>query len=198
MDYKTEANVRRDTFNRMVDEFVAAYPNLVQTAQSYLGTLFKADDYPSADEVRSKFGFRLIFSPVPESNDFRLQVAAQDLQDLREQYEENFNSRLADAMREPWERLHKLLKSTSDKLTDKQTEEEQKKTRYHDTLITNAQELCGLLTHLNITKDPQLEQARRQVEQIMLGADIAEIKDSAELRATMKSQVDAVLAQYEW
>lgn len=198
MDYKSQANVRRDTFNKMVDNFVTAYPTLVQTAQSYLGKLFNSDDYPSAEEVRSKFGFRLIFSPVPESGDFRLQVAAQDLQDLREQYEENFNARLADAMREPWERLHKLLKSTSEKLTDKQTEEEQKKTRYHDTLITNAQELCSLLTHLNITKDPQLEQARRQLESIMLVADIDDIKESAEARASIKSKVDAVLAQYEW
>jgi hypothetical protein len=182
----------------MVDNFVAAYPTLVQTAQNYLGRLFDSNDYPSTEEVRSKFGFRLVFSPVPESGDFRLDVATQDLQDLQQQYEESFQGRLADAMREPWDRLHKLLKSTSEKLTDKPTEEEQKKIRYHDTLITNAQELCSLLTHLNVSKDPQLEQARRQVEQIMMGADIEDVKTSAEVRASMKSKVDAVLSQYEW
>jgi hypothetical protein len=37
LDYKAEANVRRDTFNQMVDNFVAQYPALVQTAQNYLG-----------------------------------------------------------------------------------------------------------------------------------------------------------------
>lgn len=198
MAYKAEANVRRDTFNRMVDNFVAQYPALVQTAQNYLGGLFNSDDYPSADAVRSKFGFRLVFSPVPEAGDFRLDVAAQDLQDLRTQYESNFNDRLADAMREPWDRLHKLLGDMSKKLTDKQNEDEQKKTRYHDTLITNATSLCGLLTHLNVTNDPKLEQARRQLEQTMLGADIDSIKESAEVRASMKSKVDAILSQFEW
>ena len=198
MDYKQEANVRRDTFNTMVDNFIAHYPALVQTAQNYLGGLFKAEDYPSAEEVRSKFGFRLVFSPVPESGDFRLQVAEQDLQDLRQQYEENFNDRLADAMREPWDRLHKLLSDVSKKLTDKDDEEEQKKTRYHDTLITNATSLCALLTHLNVTKDPKLEDARRQLEQTMLGADIDSIKESPEVRASMKSKVDAILSQFEW
>lgn len=198
MAYKAEANVRRDTFNRMVDNFVAQYPALVQTAQNYLGGLFNSDDYPSADAVRSKFGFRLVFSPVPEAGDFRLDVAAQDLQDLRTQYESNFNDRLADAMREPWDRLHKLLGDMSKKLTDKQNENEQKKTRYHDTLITNATSLCGLLTHLNVTNDPKLEEARRQLEQTMLGADIDSIKESAEVRASMKSKVDAILSQFEW
>ena len=198
MDYKAEANVRRDTFNKMVDNFIAQYPALVQTAQNYLGALFDSTDYPSAEEVRSKFGFRLVFSPVPEAGDFRLDVAAQDLQDLRQQYEANFNDRLADAMREPWDRLHKVLTGMSEKLTDKANEDEQKKTRYHDTLITNATALCGLLTHLNVTNDPKLEQARRALEQTMVGADIDAIKESPEVRASMKTKVDAILSQFEW
>lgn len=197
MDYKSEANVRRDTFNKMVDNFIQQYPALVQTANNYLGTLFNPEDYPSVDEVRSKFGFRLVFSPVPESGDFRLQVAEQDLQDLRQQYESNFNDRLAEAMREPWDRLHKLLTGMSEKLTDVEGEDETKK-RYHDTLITNAQSLCSLLTHLNVTKDAKLEQARRDLELTMLGADIDAIKESPEVRKGMKDKLDAILKQYEW
>lgn len=197
MDYKSEANVRRDTFNKMVDNFIQQYPSLVQTANNYLGTLFNPEDYPSVDEVRDKFGFRLVFSPVPESGDFRLQVAEQDLQDLRQQYESNFNDRLAEAMREPWDRLHKLLTGMSEKLTDVEGEDETKK-RYHDTLITNAQSLCSLLTHLNVTKDAKLEQARRDLELTMLGADIDAIKESPEVRKGMKDKLDAILKQYEW
>jgi hypothetical protein len=197
MDYKAEANVRRATFDKMVDNFMVQYPSLVQTANNYLGTLFNAEDYPSPDKVREKFGFRLVFSPVPEAGDFRLQVAEQDLNDLRQQYEESFNLRLSDAMREPWDRLHKLIAGMSEKLTDADGEDENKK-RYHDTLITNAQSLCGMLTHLNITKDPQLEQARRDLELTMLGADIDAIKESPEVRKGMKDKLDAILKQYEW
>lgn len=197
MDYKAEANVRRATFDKMVDNFMVQYPSLVQTANNYLGTLFNAEDYPSPDNVREKFGFRLVFSPVPEAGDFRLQVAEQDLNDLRQQYEESFNLRLSDAMREPWDRLHKLIAGMSEKLTDADGEDENKK-RYHDTLITNAQSLCGMLTHLNITKDPQLEQARRDLELTMLGADIDAIKESPEVRKGMKDKLDAILKQYEW
>jgi hypothetical protein len=67
-----------------------------------------------------------------------------------------------------------------------------------DTLITNATSLCGLLTHLNVTNDPKLEEARRQLEQTMLGADIDAIKESPEVRASMKSKVDAILSKFEW
>jgi hypothetical protein len=197
LGYKTEANAMRDTFNTMVDNFMVDYPALVQTANNYLGKLFNPQDYPSGDEVRGKFGFRLVFSPVPEAGDFRLQVAEQDLNELRQQYEDSFSTRLADAMREPWDRLHKLLKGMSDKLTDTESEYEAKK-RYHDTFITNAQSLCGMLTHLNVTNDPLLERARRDLELTMLGTDMETIKESPEARKDMKHRLDAILKRYDW
>jgi hypothetical protein len=197
LDYKQEADTRRNTFNRMVDEFIDNYPALVQTAHNYLGNLFDPNDYPSADVVRSKFGFRLVFSPVPESGDFRLDLPAQELEEVKQGYEDSFKSRLADAMRDPWDRLHKVLIAMSDKLTDKEGEEEIKK-RYHDSLIDNAQSLCAMLTHLNVTGDPKLEQARRDLEQTIMGTDMETIKDSPTERADVKSKVDAILKQYEW
>ena len=197
LDYKQEADTRRNTFNRMVDEFINNYPALVQTAHNYLGNLFDPNDYPSADEVRSKFGFRLVFSPVPESGDFRLDLPAQELEEVKQGYESSFNSRLAEAMREPWDRLHKVLTTMSEKLTDKEGEEEVKK-RYHDSLIDNAQSLCAMLTHLNVTGDPKLEQARRDLEQTIMGTDMETIKDSATERAAVKDKLDAILKQYEW
>jgi hypothetical protein len=194
LDYKAEYNTYRDKFNAMVDEFVDKYPALVQTAQNYMGSLFNPDDYPSADEVRKSFDFRLVFSPVPESGDFRLNVSADDLAELAQQYESNFTARMADAMKEPWDRLHKLLTGMSEKLTD----QEGKDKRYHDSLVDNAVTLCSMLTHLNVTNDPKLEEARQQLETMLVGASMDKIKESATVRADMKDKVDSILKQFEW
>jgi hypothetical protein len=51
---------------------------------------------------------------------------------------------------------------------------------------------------MNITNDPKLEDARKQLELTMLGADIETIKESAYVRETMKSKVDAILQKFEW
>jgi len=107
--------------------------------------------------------------------------------------------RLADAMREPWERLHTVLTSMSEKLTDEPGEDDDKpKKRYHETLVTNATDLCALLTKLNVTGDPKLEEARKQLELTMLGADIEAIKESPAIRESMKSKVDAILDKFNW
>jgi tRNA A58 N-methylase Trm61 len=55
-----------------------------------------------------------------------------------------------------------------------------------------------MLTHLNVTKDPKLEQARRELEQAMLGADIEVLRESPTERADVKSKVDAILNRFDW
>lgn len=194
MDYKAELNVRRGTFETMVERFGQMYPQLVQDAPNRLGTLFDPNDYPALDEVLSKFDFKVTFSPVPEAGDFRLDIPMQDLDSLRDEYESSFNARLAESMRAPWQQLHDMLTGMSAKLT----EDGETKKRWHDSFVTNAQDLCQMLTHLNVTKDPKLEEARRELEYAMLGADIDDIKGSAVTRVDMKSKIDAILGKFDF
>ena len=195
MEYKQTMNNYEAQFKQMCDNFFIAYPQLVTEAQTHLGTMYRADDYPDLTNVRNKFGFRMAIDPIPESGDFRLDISAHDLEEMKQQYEAKFDERLAEAMRTPWERLHSVLTAMSEKLTD---EEYGDKKRYHDSLVTNAVDLCGLLDKMNITNDPKLEEARKQLELTMLGADIETIKDSATVRESMKNKVDAILQKFEW
>ena len=199
MEYKQFINEAEQKFDALCTNFFTAYPTLLATAPLHLGQLFKADDYPDLEEVKRRFGFRYSISPLPESGDFRLDVSNEEVESLRQQYDLTFNQRLADAMREPWERLHSTLTAMSDKLKDDDVDDNGKsKKRYHDTLVTNAQDLCALLAKLNITNDPKLDEARRQLEQAMVGADIEAIKESPVVRETMKARVDAILGKFDW
>lgn len=197
LDYKQQLDARRDQFERAVEEFIHDYPQLVQDAQQHLGNLFKSEDYPSQEEVASKFGFRVVFSPVPDSGDFRLDLPAQELEQVKRDYDNAFNDRIADAMREPWERLHEMLTRMSEKLTEPEGDSEIKR-RWHDTFVTNATDLCTMLTHLNLTKDPKLEAARRDLERAISGVDIEDIKEDADVRADTKAKLDNILKSYQW
>jgi len=196
MEYKQTMNNYEAQFNQMCNNFFIAYPQLVQEAQVHLGTMYRADDYPDLTNVREKFGFRMAIDPIPEAGDFRLDISAQDLDEMKAQYEAKFDERLAEAMRTPWERLHTVLTAMSEKLKDEEGDDNKK--RYHDSLVTNAVDLCGLLDKMNITNDPKLEEARKQLELTMLGADIETIKESSHVRETMKNKVDAILQKFEW
>jgi len=196
MDYKQTMNGFEQTFNMMCNNFFIEYPRLVAEAPQNLGSMYKAEDYPDLTDVRLKFGFKRTVKPVPEAGDFRLDIPAYDLEEMRAEFTKQHDTKLAEAMREPWERLHKMLLGMSEKLTDVDGDDSKK--RYHDTLISNPIELCGLLTKLNVTNDPKLEEARRQLELTMLGADIESIKEDKQSRVDLKSKVDAILGKFDW
>jgi len=124
-----------------------------------------------------------------------LDIPAEDLDDVRAEFRDKFDERLKEAMRAPWDKLHKMLTGISDKLKEGSDDE---KKRYHDSLVTNPLELCALLTKLNVTNDPLLEEARRQVELTMLGVNIESIKEDVESRNDLKSKVDSILGKFNW
>lgn len=194
MEYKQIMNAYEQQFDMMCNNFFAEYPRLVSEAPANLGAMYKASDYPELDEVKQKFGFKRSVNPLPESGDFRLDIPANDLEEMRSEFESKFSERLADAMRAPWERLHKMLTDMSDKLKDNGDE----KKRYHDSLISNPLELCELLTKLNVTNDPKLEEARKSLERTMLGVSIEAIKEDSHEREQLKSKVDAILDKFSW
>jgi len=190
-DYKKQMTEREGFFTERRDAFLTAYPDLVRDAPINLGTLYDPSDYPSVEEVASKFAFRMVFSPVPEGGDFRVDLPAQDIQEMREQYDAAFNDRLAEAMREPWDRLHKMLTAMTDKLN--QPDDPDAKKRWHDTFVTNAQDMTEMLKHLNITKDPELERARRALSDAIYGIDIEDVKGSPGVREDMSRKLTAIL-----
>lgn len=195
MDYKQIMNNYEMQFHALCDQFFNQYPSLVAAAPANLGSLFKADDYPPLNEVQQKFAFRRTVKPVPEAGDFRLDVPTEDMAELRAMFEQQQGEKLAEAMKSPWDQLYKMLKTISGKMTD--SDEETKK-RYHDSFITNPLELCALLTKLNITNDPKLEEARRQLEVTMLGTNLETLKEDSVARSDLKSKVDAIINKFEW
>lgn len=195
LDYKDQMNKFEDTFEPMVKQFLRDYPTLVQNASQFLGGMFNPDDYPSVDEVASKFGFRLVVSPIPDSGDFRLAIPEQDMAAIRAEYDQQFESRLAEAMKEPWERLHKMLTSMTDKLAKASTGE---KTRFHDSFLGNAHEMCAMLTHMNLTKDPKLEEARVKLERALSGMSVENLRGSEEHCADAQKKLDSILGSFDW
>ena len=196
MEYKQTMNSFEQTFEQMCDNFYAEYPRLVAEAPANLGRMYKAEDYPELTDVRLKFGFRRTVKPVPDAGDFRLDVPADDLRELVVAFESQQKEKLAEAVREPWERLHAELTAISKKLTD--VEGDDGKKRYHDSLVSNPLELCALLTKLNVTNDPKLEEARRALELTMLGTNIDMIKEDSFVRKSVKTKVDDILNRFNW
>jgi len=193
--YREQIGTMQNNYYALVSEFETVYPSLV-TAQAFkLGKYFKPEEFPPAETLAQRFKFDFNFLPVPESGDFRVNCEARIKADLAEQYEKMYTEKLSEAMREPWERLHGVLTKLRERMTDGQDGERH---IFRDSIVTNAVELCDLLSRLNVTKDPKLEEARRMVERALVGVDIKDLRALPSARAELRGRVDEILGKFNW
>lgn len=191
-EYKAMLNNFEQQYQQAVDEFLQEYPQLVSTSAFTLGSLFDRGEYPDAESLRNKFGFKYVFCPVPDAGDFRIDVEEEAKAELQQQYKSYYETKLAEAMKDAWTRLHDTLKHLSERMD--YTDESKKK--FWDSTITNATELCSLLSNLNVTNDPKLEDARRKLEKALAGVKPEDIRESEAIRTNVKSKVDEILNMF--
>jgi hypothetical protein len=195
LDYKKIINRYQDEFDRLVEAFLDKYETLVAAAAFQLGTLFDRAEYPDREQVARRFRMEIGFTPLPTGGDFRLDVESQVQRELVEQYEKRLESQLKLANRDAWNRLHEALSRLSDRLV---VDENGKKRVFHDTMVTGAVELCELLTTMNVTKDAELERARRELEKVLSGISPKELREEDGTRILMKQKVDKILDAFDW
>ena len=192
-DYKAKLAEYEKMFSDKVVEFLAEYDVLVSKAAFQLGDLFNREDYPLVDKVQSKFGMYYTFSPVPEAGDFRVDIGEAGMAELKKRYDDAFRYRIESSMKDVWERLHDALSKMSERFD---YDGSGTKKIFRDSLVENAQELTGLLKHLNITGDMQMEAMRKRLEGLLSGCDADSFREDDVLRTNTKSALDEMLKKF--
>jgi hypothetical protein len=198
MKFTERMNDFEEEMEALVKAFVVIYPTLITAQALALGDMFKRDDYPSANEMMTKFSFRVNYMPVPSSGDFRVDVGNQAQAELKARLESLTQERIDSAMADVRERLSTHLKRMSDRLTTDYVGGEAKQRRFHDTLVDGALELCDLTKALNVTNDVALETARSQLEQLLVGVTPTDLRKNEAIRQDVKRNVDAILDKFNF
>lgn len=195
MEFKAELDVRMAEFDRMVDDFVVMYPTLISAQAFKLGGMFNRDEYPTADAIKHKFGFRYAFMPVPETGDWRVDIAEEAKAELAEHYQSEYQRRIDASMRDVWGRLKDVVEHMSEILT---VDEDGKGKRFHESVLNKTVELCDMLKYLNVTGDNELERARAMLEGALFGVTAEEIRKQPAIKQDVKTRMDEILDAFNF
>ena len=196
--FAAKMNAFEEEFERLVHEFVNIYPTLITAQAMALGDMFRRDDYPTQNEIMTKFAFRVNYMPVPTAGDFRVDVGNAAMDDIKAKLQQLADERVEQAMRDVRVRLGEHLKRMSDRLTTDYVAGEAKPRRFHDSLVEGALELCDLTKALNLVGDTALESARSELEKLLCGVSPAELRKNAAVRDDVKRNVDAILDKFSF
>ncbi len=154
-NYTTIMRRARHEYDSLLSDFLADYPTLAADAPQRLNGMYRADDFPSVSEITGKFGFSVQYDPVPSGGDFRVELSQTEIDILATATENRVKNDFEAAHKDAVQRLYRCVASIHERLA-------QPDAIFRDSLITNATELCDILTRLNVTGDVSLEALRRQ------------------------------------
>lgn len=182
---------------KLLDEFEAAYPDIIAGMAFKQGDMFDASEYPSVSEVRRKFGMKKFISPVP-ANDFRVAIAEDIAEDLKQHYEKAAGEKVQEIMRDASMRLVDYIKRIAHACREVEPDENGKARRpkVYETTLAQAKEQCELLKSFNLTNDAQLEEMRRDLLATIENVSAQDIRESDATRAHVKSEVDKIMSKF--
>jgi hypothetical protein len=178
-------------FNRLVEAFLSNYEWEVLQAHAKLGDLFNADEYPTVDSLRDKFGFRLNYIPLSDSGDWRLDMEAEAQQALREQYDGFYRKQMEAAMDDVIQRVTGELQRFVKQLD---VDEEGRRGKIYQSTLDNVRNLTKLLEECNFTNDPTISLALAKLRQTLRGLDPTALKKNEVFRDETKRDLQAAIA----
>jgi pimeloyl-ACP methyl ester carboxylesterase len=161
------------------------YDYLKANAQRFLGTLYNDADYPLATDIISKFKMDMAVFPVP-SNDFRVSIGSDELNRIQQDVERRVQEAQTTATRDVWQRLFDKVEKIAERLSDPTS-------KFRDSLIENAREMCELLPRLNFTDDPQLEAMRQEVETKLVSMSAEVLRSDPLVRRNTAADAKAIM-----
>ncbi len=185
--YHEQITELQSEFDSMVDTFCNNYTWEVSRAQARIGSLFRADDYPSEASIRDKFAFNMSYIPLPDSGDFRVDVGNDQRDVLESHYNDYYNKQLGSAMQDVWDRTYKALSNMSERLDYGGGD---KKKVFRDSLVENVLDMVELLNVCNVTGDSQMSAMALKLDDALRGVTPDGLRNNETFRVETKRAVD--------
>lgn len=190
--YQQQMTALETEFHRLVKAFIDAYSWEIAEARVKLGDLFREDEYPPTSHVEGKFAFRMAFVPLPDANDWRVDIEAQAKQALQTEYQKYFDSQLKAAMDDLWGRLRDTLTTLTKQLEP--AAEGEKAKRIYDSVVDRAKELVSMMETCNVTNDPHMATMQKQLAAALDGANADAFRTDEAYKLDTKRKLDEAIA----
>jgi hypothetical protein len=184
-------------FERKVEDFLALYPSYIEQVRPGLNGLFREEDYPSVEKLRTKFGVKLEVLPIPSGEDFRVTMSAEEQARVAQEIDSNVRQSLVRGTADLWERLQDVVSHMVDRLNEP-------KSSFHASLVANVLDLVNLLPQLNVGEDSELNRFAGEIRNKLCGFTARDLKTNEVLRmatandaAALLYEMDAVLQDRE-
>ena len=197
-DFVKKVNAGREEVMAAVEKFLADYPAHVANEKKRQGSMFDETQYPTADQIRSKYGVGVAFSKISDGEDIRIDVGEQELAKIRSSAKEAAQATLEAAVGDIWARLAAVVSKMVERLNAYAVTAEGKvQNSFRDSLVTNIEDLLEVVPALNITGDPAIDAFAAKIKAQLTAHSAEVLRDDEKVRKTVAAQAEDILAKMQ-
>ncbi len=185
-DYINKLAEFRNEFEVAVNKFCLSYPSLIDQAKANLNGLFNERDYPL--NVREKFDLHASFMPVPDVQDIRVNLSAQEIEHIRKTMGLEISDRFANAQKDIYRRISEQLRHMHERLGNDEN-------NFKNSLFENVLELVRLIPRLNVAEDKNISDLCEDLNSLYV--DPEQVRTDKKLRSDKAKEVQAMLSKMD-
>lgn len=186
LQYKQIMDDAIDVGRSLWTDFLNAYDVAVQDARYLRGTRFDINDYPTRAELEDEFSIKFRILAMPDVGNLPTALAgivAQESQAAIDAAVAEGKRWVFKQLRDPIAHMHeKLLGYTGGR-----------KGAFHDTIVTNIQEVLDILPSINIDGDPQITQMGEAMRAALTTYSPDDLRDDDNARADVAQAAQDIL-----
>jgi hypothetical protein len=186
LGYMKKMRSFKEAFESAVVDFLEEYPALIERAKVDLGKLFNPHDYPHVSAIRGKFTFQVSIAPLPDAQDFRVDLGADEVKSIQDDIAQRVNAQVQAAVNDLWSRLHGAIKHLVEKLRDSDA-------IFRDSLVGNISELTDVLPRLNITGNKDLSRMIEEARNTLSNLEPDKLRTDGKSRQEAADKAEEIL-----
>lgn len=177
LEFASELGRLRSQAEAAVLELYNNWDDCVSRDLAALGAAADPDDYPDADTMAAKWHIKIRFSPIPEADDFRVDVSEEDRKEMEEDFEASANEATNYLLTQLLEPISKMVDALG-KVWSKHG--------YERTLVTNVTDITARARKLNLNGDPRIAKICDEADSILQGLTAKDLKQDHELASDVR------------
>ena len=181
-NYVQEMGKYKDAISAKVENLAENLETLIEKDREKLGDLFNIKDYPSKEELRSKYRVTINFEPVPSGDNLFLNLETNEVNKIRGEIEKEVNERIENAVKELARRLYTVVSHLHEVLEGDG--------RVFESTVNNIKSMCELIPKLNVLDNPDIEAIGKECMVKLCYFQVDDLKEEGIIRKTVKEDAE--------
>lgn len=185
--------IRKDKkdFEDTVEIVLGSYDRILEEAKASLNGMFRAEDYPTKEEVKDKYRFEVTLKPLPSSGDFRIDIPNEMMNEMKNEYEASVRSSFQEAESKLVEDILSRVERMAVNLST--VKANGKPPKIFESLIDNLAEIVEDTKSLNLGDNPKIEEIRQEIEKNLINCSVEDLRECDNLRKQKAIKAQEIL-----